>query len=87
MRHLITAILPPHGTLTIKVNPPIAIDERAYIFTASGSGCVTVAEDAPDRVVAVNETDKIVAALFIVASKAKDPVPRWARLAYHFFKG
>lgn len=87
MRHLVTAVLPPHGSLTIRVNPPIAIDERAFIFTVSGTNSVTVAEDSPERVTIVNATDKITPALFIVAPKNRDPIPRWARLAYQFLKG
>lgn len=87
MRHLVTAILPPHGSLTIRVNPPIALDERAYVFTVSGTNTVAVAEESPEQVVLVNSLDKIVPALFVVTAKAQDPIPRWARVAYRFFKG
>lgn len=87
MRHLVTAILPPHGSLTIRVNPPIALDESAYVFTVSGSNTITIGEETPEQVVLVNSLDKIVPALFVVTSKAKDPIPRWARVAYSFLKG
>lgn len=87
MRHLVTAILPPRGSLTIKISPPIALDERAMIFTVSGPNTVTVAEETPERVTVVNSTDKITPALFVIASKAKDPIPQWARTVYQFFKG
>ena len=66
MRNLRSAILPPGGKLTIKIDPPVEANERTVVLAARGLDTAVLTDVDASTVEITNPTDKIAPVMFFV---------------------
>jgi hypothetical protein len=59
MRNPVTAIIPPNGSLSMRIDPPMSPNEKIYLMTLRGAETATVNEIDRGQIVVTNPSAKI----------------------------